>query len=386
MAEKLLFIASTRDHICHFHLPYLRQFKEDGWLVHVACGGTKGNIPYADSIVYLPFKKHMLSPGNFRAARDLRRQILRQRYSAVIVHTSLAAFFARIAVWGMKDRPVVINMVHGYLFDDRTPFLKRTILLAAEKLTASVTDLLITMNRCDYEIAKKHHLCGNVVSAPSVGVDFLRLESQRTGCPDMLRNSLNMKPDDFVLIYPAEFSDRKMQPVLLRAMTALPKDTVLVLPGAGKRLAACQKLAKKIGISRRVRFPGHVADIAPWYEMANAAVFSSRSEGLSFGMMEAMYFGLPVVASDVKGYTDLITDQKTGLLYPCGDWAACAGQIRCLMDDPELACTISQTAQENVKQYDLCNVQPQIMELYYQAIGKTAVGSALNFSGTDTKR
>ena len=374
MAEKLLFIASTGEHICHFHLPYLRQFKEEGWIVHAACGGTKGSIPYADSVLYLPFQKQMLSLRNFKAAELLRKQILKECYTAVIVHTSLAAFFTRMAVWGMKNQPALVNMVHRYLFDERTPLLKRTILLAAEKLTASVTDLLITMNCCDEKIAKKHRLGKQICSVPGVGVDFSALASRRTGCPESLRRSLGIKPDDYVLICPAEFSDRKQQHILLRAMTALPENTVLVLPGAGKCLSDCQELAQKLGISRRMRFPGYVEDIEPWYEMANAAVFSSRSEGLPFAVLEAMYFGLPVVASDVKGHMDLITDQKTGLLYTCGDWVACAEQIHRIMKDRELARSISESAQEHVQQYDLPNVQPQVMALYHKAINKTAVG------------
>ena len=158
MKGKLLFVASTRAHICHFHLPYLQQFKQDDWIVHAACGGDRGEIPHADSVLELPLQKRMFSCKNFRATGILRKQIRQERYTAVIVHTTLAAFFVRLAVLGMKDRPKVINMVHGYLFDDRTPILKRSILLAAEKLTAPVTDLLITMNSCDEQIAHKHRL------------------------------------------------------------------------------------------------------------------------------------------------------------------------------------------------------------------------------------
>lgn len=373
MDKKLLFVASTRAHICHFHLPYLRQFKEDGWVVHGACGGDDGEIPCCDHVLHLPLRKRMFALGNFRAAHLLKKQILQEKYASIIVHTSLAAFFTRLAVLGMKHRPNVINMVHGYLFDERTPLLKRNLLLAAEKLTASVTDLLITMNHCDTEIAKRHKLGKAIAAVPGLGVDFSSLELHRTGNPMQLRRTLDIKHDDFVLIYPAEFSKRKMQHVLLRAMTVLPERTVLVLPGTGRYLAACQRLAQKLGIAHRVRFPGYVEDIAPWYEAANAAVFSSRSEGLPFSMMEAMYFGLPVVASDVKGHTDLIEGNKTGLLYACGNWKTCAGQLKRLMDDPKLAHSLSHSARNNLNQFDLSNVQPQIMELYRKVIGEISI-------------
>lgn len=368
MGRKLLFVASTGAHLCQFHLPYLHQLREEGWTVHVACRCGSEKIPDAAAVVDVPFEKQMFSPANFCAARILRKKIRGEGYAAIIVHTSLAAFFTRLAVLGCKSRPKVINMVHGYLFDEQTSFAKRSILLTAEKLTAPVTDLLITMNRCDYEIATRHRLCRTISQIPGVGVDFPELEARRTGCPEVLRRSLGIQPEDFVLIYPAEFSNRKMHSVLLHAMTLLPENTVLVLPGAGQRLAKCRRLAKRLGISHRVRFPGYVTDIVPWYEMANAAVSSSRSEGLPFNIMEAMYFGLPVVASDAKGHRDLICHQESGLLYPRGDWAACADQIRQLMEAPTLAQALSQSAQKQVLQYRLSNVQPRVMELYRSVI------------------
>lgn len=368
MGKKLLFVASTAAHIHKFHLPYLRQLKAEGWVIHAACSGLGECIPHTEALLHIPFKKRMFSPENLKAAWLLRKEIRAERYTAVIVHTSLAAFFTRLAVLGLKVRPKVVNMVHGYLFDDRTPLLKRSLLLAAEKLTAPVTDLLITMNRYDLEIAQKHRLGKRIAPAPGVGVDFPALDAGRTGCGDELRRTLGIQPEDFVLIYPAEFSDRKMQHVLLHAMTALPENAVLVLPGTGDRLGACQELAQKLGISHRVRFPGYVAQMPAWYEMANAAVSASRSEGLPFNVMEAMYFSLPVVASRVKGHTDLILDGQTGLLYPLGDWAECAQQILRLMNDPALARSLSQAGAENVKQYSLTTVQPTVMELYHSVI------------------
>ena len=368
MGRKLLFVASSDAHICQFHLPYLLQLRQEGWTVHAACRCGAGKIPYADRVLDVPFRKQMFSPANLRAARQLRKQMRKQDYDTVIVHTSLAAFFTRLAVMGLNRRPKVINMVHGYLFDRQSSWPKRSILLLAEKLTAPVTDLLITMNRCDGEIARKHRLCRQIAFVPGVGVDFPGLEARRTGCPETLRRSLDIKPEDFVLIYPAEFSKRKMQTVLLHAMARLPENAVLVLPGQGSRLDDCEKLAQKLGISHRVRFPGHVQDIAPWYEMADAAVSSSRSEGLPFNIMEAMYFALPVVASETKGHTDLIRHRETGLLYPCGDAAACAKQIRLLMDEPQLARSLSKAASKQAARYSLSRVQPQVMELYHRIL------------------
>ena len=222
------------------------------------------------------------------------------------------------------------------------------------------------MNAEDFDIARRHKLGGKVLSVPGVGVDFSRLDTPSD--PAALRRSLGISADAFVLLYPAEFSKRKSQQVLLRALTALPANFVLVLPGTGARLDACKSLACELGIRSQVLFPGYVEDMAPWYAMADLAVSASRSEGLPFNVMEAMYCGLPVVASDVKGHRDLICDGETGLLYPYADWQDCARQILCLSRDPELSAGLAQQGQENVQQYALGRVFPEIMDCYHRAI------------------
>lgn len=369
MARKVLFTASTYSHIVNFHLPYLRRFQEEGWTVHAACGGPAMAIPYADETAELPFEKSMGSPENFKAALLLRKQIQAESYDLVCTHTSLAAFFTRLAVWGLKERPLVANMVHGYLFDGDTPPLRRGLLLTAERWMAPVTDLVLTMNRWDYEAAKKHSLGKNVVHIPGVGVDFSRFDSVPRDCRRRMRTEQGVPEDAFVLIYAAEFSARKSQSVLIRAMGRLPEHVVLVLAGDGGLRQECQKLAAELGVDRRVLFPGHIADIPAWYAMADAAVSASRSEGLPFNIMEAMYAGLPVVASDVKGHNDLIAGGETGLLYPYGDGAACAGQIMNLHNSPAVRRELSERAREHVGQYSLERVLPLVWEQYGRLTG-----------------
>ena len=314
----MLFTASTYSHILNFHLPYLRWFQEQGWTVHAACGGAPAAVPWTDGTLDLPFEKSMGSPDNFRAAGMLRRKIQEEGYALISTHTSLAAFFTRLALMGLRERPIVANMVHGYLFDEATPPLKRRILLAAEQLAAPQTDLLLTMNQWDFAAANRYRLGQRVVHIPGVGVDFSRLDQNKEAA-GALREELAIPEDGFVLFYAAEFSKRKSQEVLLRAMAQLPEEIMLVLAGDGVLRPACQELARELGLTGRVLFPGHLRDVARWYAMADAVISSSRIEGLPFNIMEAMYAGRPIVASAVKGHVDLIADGVTGLLYPYGD-------------------------------------------------------------------
>ena len=255
-------------------------------------------------------------------------------------------------------------MVHGYLFDDETPFVKREILLTAEKLTAPQTDLLLTMNRYDAELARRCRLGRRVAEVPGLGVDFSRLDGQEGPSPAELRQTLRLSDGAFVLIYPAEFSARKSQEVLIRAMALLPERSALVLPGDGALLPACRALAAELGLEDRVLFPGYVRALGPWYAAADAAVSASRIEGLPFNVMEAMHAALPVVASRVKGHVDLIRDGENGLLYPYGDAEACAAGIRRLMDAPALCAALGAAAAADAEDYALERVFPLVWEQY----------------------
>ena len=337
-----------------------------GWETHVGCAGISNNAPCIDKAIELPFEKRMWSPTNIRAARILNDRIHAEHYDLIITHTSLAAFFTRLAVKGMRDRPKLINVVHGYLFDDDTPWQKRRLLLTAECLTASETDLLLTMNEWDYETAQKYRLGKQIEQIPGMGVDFSRLDQATREDGVRLRRKLGLSHEQFVLLYAAEFSKRKSQSVLLKALARLPERAVLVLCGTGAEMEACKALADKLGVGRRVLFPGQIADMAPWYRMADASVTASRSEGLPFNVMEAMYCGVPVVASAVKGHVDLIDDGETGLLYPYGDAEACAKQLRRVMEDAALRARLREKAKARVERYALDAVLPQVMARYLE--------------------
>lgn len=361
--SKVLFTASTYSHIVNFHRPYLAAFRQLGWTVEVACGGTPMEIPEAQRVVHIPFEKEILSLQNGTACRELRRLIRSSEYDLVSCHTALAAFFTRMALAGLQNRPKVACTVHGYLFGEENPAAKGVLLSAAERMAAPVTDLLMTMNRWDTQYAQAHRLGRKIVEIPGMGLDTERLRPVSSEERAALRRSWGIGDEDILLVYAAEFSGRKNQQTLIRAVTRLPGRVKLALPGQGALREECMALATQLGVEERVLFPGQVS-MAQWYGAVDLAVSASRSEGLPFNVMEAMYCGLPVVASRVKGHTDLLEESQAGLLYPYGDWEACAGCIQTLIQDPELAARLGEQGRRTVQRYVLERVQPAVMAQY----------------------
>ena len=370
MSERILFVSSNATHIRNFHIPYIKALQERGYTVDVACGMDDRGVPQADHVYPLPFVKKMTSPRNLGAVLQLRRLLQENRYALMCCHTSLAAYFARLAALSLgKNRPVVCNMMHGYLFDDGSSPAKRAILASAEAQTRSVTDLLLTMNRWDTDYAEAHRLGRRIAFVPGVGVHFDRFDAVSPAEGRAFRAELGVDEEKFLLVYAAEFSPRKNQETLIRALAELPDEIVLALPGQGELWEQCRTLAAELGVSHRVLLPGLVSNVPHWYRAADAAVSSSRSEGLPFNVMEAKYCALPVVATEVKGHTDLIEDGVDGL-FPFGDSAACAAQIRKLAADRARAAAMGAEAHRRVLPYGIDTVLPQVMREYLSCLSE----------------
>ena len=357
--KKVLYAASTAGHLRSFHLPWLDALKEQGWTVHCAAAG-EFSWPSVDAYFDLPFTKSMFSPKNLAVTRQLAKLLRRERYDLVCIHTSLAAFFLRLAVaLAGKGETRVVNVVHGYLFDDDTPFVKRTLLLGAEKLTARLTDTVAVMNRQDWALANRQRLSrGGVVMLPGIGLDVSRFTPADEGQRRAARARFGLPENAFVLAYAAEFSARKHQETLIRAMTRLPEDVFLLLPGRGDEWENIRALAAQLGVAERVILPGFLTDVEASCHAADLAVSSSRSEGLPFHLMECMSCGLPGVVTRVKGNEDLI-DDDTGRTFPFDDDAALARAVLQLRADEALRRRMGENARRRVlERYTLAQVAP----------------------------
>lgn len=369
MSKKMLYIASTVGHLKSFHLPYLKRFAQEGWTVHIAGKNAHQLLPGADAGFDISFEKSMFSPKNLQAVRQIRKLLQRERYDVISVHTSLAAFFTRLAVLLSSQRPVVINTVHGYLFDDNTGWMKRKLLLWAEKLTAPCTDLLLTMNCQDTRIARENRLCrGEIVQIDGMGVDFSRFSPADEGQRRSARQTFGIPEDAFVLVYAAEFSGRKNQAALIRALSKLPEDVWLLLAGRGQMLDSCKSLAQQLGVAERVVFAGFVSDIERCYCASDVCVSTSRSEGLPFNLMEAMHCALPVIATKVKGHEDLVQDGKSGFLVPFGDEDRLCLAVQQLMAAPGQCRSFGKAGMATAQQYALERVLEVNIQLFHDFI------------------
>ncbi len=328
---KILYAASVMSHITNFHLQYIERLRREGYTVHIMARGEGATYN-------MPFEKKFFSSSNKACRSEIRKIIERERYDTIILNTSLAAFHIRFAL-PKKNRPKVVNIVHGYLFSKNTSLFKRTMLLLVEKLVASRTDSIIVMNDADRETAERHKLClGKVYVSRGMGAGVRDVIVH----PDKLRNQLGCH-DKYVLAFVGELSARKNQAFLIKAMNGIKEripNAVLWLVGDGLEREALTRLASEIDLSSSVFFLGQKEEACDYMRACDLYVSASMIEGMPFNIIEAMGCKKTVLASDVKGHTDLINDGECGFLYRYNDMREFIDKVVAIHDgelhpDPE---------------------------------------------------
>ena len=109
---------------------------------------------------------------------------------------------------------------------------------------------------------------------------------------------------------------------------------------------------------------GFRKDIQNIYSIANVYIMPSYREGLSKSMMEAMCYGLPVIASKIRGNTDLIGDNEGGILCHPTMTEDFTNAIIKLKNDKNLQEQYLKRNIEFVKNFDIEVVQKQLEEIY----------------------
>ena len=358
--KKILYAASTASHLRRFHTPYIEELKKQAEVKTMAAGEGM-DIPVL-------FAKSFFSPSNLGSIFKIRKILRREKFDAVLVHTTLAAFLIRAAMIGMRNRPFVLNVVHGYLFPKEGAGLKNAILLLCEKLLRRQTDEIAVMNADDLIIAKEHRLCrGKVHFIDGMGIT---IDPAVPSVDTTLRGQYATDEGDILCTFVGELSGRKNQSFLIRAVARLRKEGLpirLLLVGEGGEREVLEREIMQNGVENAVLLLGNREPVLPYLSITDLYVSASVSEGLPFNVMEAMSCGLPIVASDTKGQSDLLANTE-GRLYPLDDVDAFCKLIRDEIETGRLG--VGSRSYPNLEKYRLSAVFEENRKLFSASIAR----------------
>ena len=147
-----------------------------------------------------------------------------------------------------------------------------------------------------------------------------------------------MKKNKFYLISIGRMVERKGFKYLIKAMKNLPEKIELNLIGDGPLLGSLKKLAKNEGVKNRVHFRGFVSEEKKFQYLDNSDLYvlSSIHEGFGIVLQEAMQVGLPIVATNYGGQTDILEEGKNALLVESKSPRLFANSIEKIFNDKKL--------------------------------------------------
>lgn len=139
----------------------------------------------------------------------------------------------------------------------------------------------------------------------------------------------------------------------------------LLLLGMGPELGKAQRLVAELGLNERVIFLGKNREIDRYVTSADLFLLPSSQESFGLAALEAMSYGVPVVASKVGGLPELIIHGESGLLAPVGDIAQMSAFAVELLTNPELCRRIGQNAMHRARENFNVEKQVSLYENYY---------------------
>ena len=355
-----------------FHIPYLKMFKEMGWETAVAARNDYENpddcvIPYCDIYYDVPFERNPLKSRNLEAYKKLKKVIDNGRYDIIHCHTPVGAMLTRLAAkQARKNGTKMFYTAHGFHFYKGAPAINWLLYYPVEKWLSRYTDVLITINKEDYERAKTFK-AGSVCYVPGAGIDLKKFETSdelHKGKRSWLCKEFNIPEDAMILLSVGEVNKNKNHRVVIEALGKLKrKDIYYVICGRGPLHDEYVFLAEQLNIGKQVILTGYRTDVADFYKAADVFVFPSFREGLPVAVMEAMASGLPVVCSNIRGNIDLVDDGVTGLISN-NTPEELAEIINNMRNDVTLRNQLASAALQKIKQFDLNSVEDKMTKIY----------------------
>lgn len=324
---------------------YFSQALAAGWQCHLVCSRPADNPEWAAPVIasgvrieYLPRPR-----GNFDRACVQRTRELCRRLGADILHCDNTHTSPLLGAW-LAGVPVRLWTKHAMepAFEAvRKPSLRQR-LAPSLWLSIGLATRVLAISR-----AIEQELLGLGAPRRKLLVMALPIADDRAAVITRAdaRISLGCEPGDFVFSTIGRAVPVKGWDVLLQAFRAtvdgLPRARLLLAGSTGARderatFESLQRQVATLGLAGRVRFTGHVTDIAPVLTASDAFVLPSRSEGYSLALLEALAAGLPVVSTRVGIAPEVVIDGRNGFLVEREDAADLAGRMVAVGRDPLL--------------------------------------------------
>lgn len=292
--------------------------------------------------------------GGFWDVREwwkLYRFLRREKFDVVVTTLFFTCTVLRIAAWVARVPVILSNEV---TVDPGTSRWK----VLVEKMLAQVTDKYIANSKeVVASVSRRLKLAKGRVVLIYSGIDLrAHNDALSTSDRDELRHKHRCKPGVITITTAGSLSEQKGHRYLIEAFALLRRRVSmpvrLIIFGEGKLRDDLLHQIKDLGLQNNVELPG-VAPLPEIIAVSDIFVLPSLWEGMSLMLLEAMAGSKPIVATDVSGSRELITDKENGFLVPPKDVEALADKLGILVNDRDLRTTFARASLKEVQKFSI---------------------------------
>ena len=276
------------------------------------------------------------------------------------------AGFEQLLLNYRRPCPIVVRL-HGNVSYTIKRTLGSRMLEKVEALLTRRADAIYSPSRGYAEmIARDYRIDPDRIRIIPYGIDASALHALSEG-HESLRGRLGLG-DRKIVLFAGTLTDRKGAPVLIEAASAMREreDVVFVLAG---RLDAKDK---------DLEFPPNViargesdpVELCQLYREASVFLMPSHFDNLSMSIVEALVFGLPVLAFAVGGNSELVHDGENGFLVDPSDWSRIPLLLSTLLDDPEKLKRFGQESSRLAVGFDLHRRAAEVEAFLLEVVGE----------------
>lgn len=341
--KKALITATPGGFLPQFELNNVKLLQEAGYEIHYGAN-LENHIYQWDQkaledrqvvLHHVPFTNALMDIASHRRAYQQVADIIREEQIDLIhCHTPFAGVLTRLAAAHSKPRPYVIYTSHGFHFH-KGASAKNWLFYPIEKHLSKKTDILITINKEDYQRAQAFHEGGElsgrepssakrkkhcqVKQIPGVGLHLDKFR-HRPELYDWVREEYQIPKDGFHLVTIGELSEEKNVAVVIAAMRQLKHLPIYYsIFGKGPEMVHLSESIKAWNLEDRVKLRGYTTEPELVLQGADAFVFPSKREGLGMAALEAFACGVPVIAYDNRGTREYMKHGVNGLVCDSGE-------------------------------------------------------------------
>lgn len=260
--------------------------------------------------------------------------LFRDQIVTVVTFTPHSNLMGLPIAW-LAQVPVRIGTHHGFI-EGSSPLLAR---VHGWLTNSRLVTLMIAVSAQVREYAiKQEKVRKQKLKVVENGIDPLLLKKMNSKQKRALRSAIGIPGRITMFLTVGRLTTQKGHTVLLDAVAKLKSsaNTVFVFAGEGPQKVQLQEQAHRLGVENEIRFLGLRNDINQLLLAADVFVQPSLWEGLSLALLEALFAGIPVLATRVEGVVDVVTDNKSALLVPANDSYALANALDALRNNPSL--------------------------------------------------